>query len=207
MSRSLTPYFDHPRTDVRIAARNTAQFLIQEDPALSAKREFILTKNDVRDILLASGKSMPVSAVLRLLHSFSIIPRNRGIIKAEGGFLFAVSIACCSQREMETKLAFSVMKSLSVEVNEDPVQEGPALITAPQHLGVKIPSFPVLSSLREKLESIQLPLAPKTCADVGSLLQEASRYEITLEAIDNLVHQPLLQIIASEFEFSECMYT
>ena len=107
------PYFSHPQTNVRIAARNSAQFLINEVLAPSVKERYILTKSDVEDILLCGGKEMPVSTVLRLL-SFSVILHNREVIKEGGGFLLAISVASCSKRSIETNLAFALMQSLSI---------------------------------------------------------------------------------------------
>ena len=198
ISQSLVPYFSHPQINVRIAARNSAQFLINEGLAPSVKERYTLTKGDVEDILPCSGKEMPVSAVLRLLLSFSVMPHNREVIKEGGGFLLAISVASCSKQSMETNLAFALMQSLSI------VGKHCDLSTDSLPLGREVTSTPDkhVSSLEAQLESLQFPLVGKTCATIQSLLQQTSEYEVSLDKVESLVSRPLLQVLSGEFDSS-----
>ena len=194
---------------MRIAARNSAQFLINEVLAPSVKEHYILTKSDVEDILVCGGKEMPVSTVLRLLLSFSVIPHNREVVKEGGGFLLAISVASCSKRSIETNLAFALMRSLSI------VEEHCELTTDSFPLGsreVTSTADACVSSLQAQLEYIQFPLIGKTCATIQSLLQQTSEYELSLDKVESLVGQPLLQVLSGEFDsyiligFCVCRY-
>ena len=116
---AIIPYFKHEHKNVRITARNTAQFLISlVDEA--TKHVFLLSQECLYDLIDASGIEIPTSLLLKLLLAYGQLPSNCSLYLAEGVFLFATKIAFQSSRDFEKKLAYAIIKMLAChETNEE----------------------------------------------------------------------------------------
>lgn len=115
---AIIPYFKHEHKNVRISATNAAQFLISlVDDA--TKHLFLLSQECLCDLIIASGKEMPTSSLLKLLLAYGQLPSNRSLYLAEGVFLFATKIAFQSSRDIEKKLAYAVIKMLAFHQTDE----------------------------------------------------------------------------------------
>ena len=117
---AIVPYFSHSKSSVRVAARNASQFLIStlSEPL---KKFFIMNGNDVKEVVSACGKEMPVSSALQVLHSYAQLPNNRKIFIAEGVPLLALTHAHLSTREIERNMALALITTLLSELESKEV--------------------------------------------------------------------------------------
>ena len=112
ITSTIVAYFNHDTPVVRLSARNVAQLLISVvDP--SQKHFFFLSSTDVAAFLNASGKDLPASSLLKMLHMYGQIPRNNELFLRQGVFYYAYSVLFQSARATEKRLAFLVILMLS----------------------------------------------------------------------------------------------
>ena len=135
ITSTIVAYFNHDTPVVRLSARNVAQLLIPVADQ-SQKHFFFLSSTDVAAFLNASGKDMPASSLLKMLHMYGQIPRNNELFLQQGVFYYAYTVLFQSARATEKRLAFLVILMLSSSyqkpeksVQDETLQENSAIST------------------------------------------------------------------------------